>query len=88
MHPQIRQASSGHCPICGMSLIPEITSKSFSQDPEYFDIHLRFWISFVGTFAIIILELSKIRLAAMGQLVLSFPVIIYGAQPLNADGNH
>ena len=33
MHPQIRMAQPGKCPICGMELIPLATSSAYSIDP-------------------------------------------------------
>jgi Cu(I)/Ag(I) efflux system membrane fusion protein len=34
MHPQIRMAEPGKCPICGMDLIPLVQSSSSSIDPD------------------------------------------------------
>ena len=35
MHSEIRQKQPGNCPICGMTLEPEIASKEVSDNPEY-----------------------------------------------------
>src|SRR5439155_19379077 len=34
MHPQIRQAGPGFCPICGMALEPELASAGAAPAPE------------------------------------------------------
>ncbi len=49
MHPQIRQAGPGSCPICGMSLEPEIPA--VTEDSSELDhVRRRFWIA--ATFSI------------------------------------
>ena len=47
MHPEIRQAGPGSCPICGMALEPETFSLDTGPDPEYIDIRRRFRVSAV-----------------------------------------
>src|SRR4051794_14708573 len=37
MHPQIRQAGPGSCPICGMALEPEVASPDAPPNPELAD---------------------------------------------------
>src|SRR5579871_812037 len=34
MHPEIRQAGPGHCPICGMALEPVLATAESGPDPE------------------------------------------------------
>src|SRR5690242_19667646 len=43
MHPEIRQAGPGSCPICGMALDPEIVSLDAAPDPELADMTRRIW---------------------------------------------
>jgi len=43
MHPQIRQAGPGNCPICGMALEPEMPSLEEEKNPELEDFTRRFW---------------------------------------------
>ncbi|MGC8020867.1 heavy metal-binding domain-containing protein, partial [Salmonella enterica] len=45
MHPQVRQASPGNCPICGMSLEPLLPSEQEEDDPELRDFQRRFWLT-------------------------------------------
>lgn len=44
MHPQIRQAGPGHCPICGMALEPEMPTE-VEDDRELRQIQRKFWIA-------------------------------------------
>src|SRR5512135_3741646 len=44
MHPQIRQAGPGACPICGMALEPEMPTTDVGPNPELADMSRRFWI--------------------------------------------
>src|SRR5689334_21677985 len=44
MHPEIRQAGPGSCPICGMALEPEVASLDAGPNPELADMTRRFWI--------------------------------------------
>src|SRR5690606_6539646 len=49
MHPEIRQAGPGACPICGMALEPVLPSAADGPDPELIDMTRRFWIGLVLT---------------------------------------
>src|SRR4051812_16455858 len=44
MHPEIRQAGPGSCPICGMALEPEVASLETGPNPELADMTRRFWV--------------------------------------------
>ena len=44
MHPQVRQAGPGNCPICGMTLEPETVTADSGPSPELIDMTRRFWI--------------------------------------------
>src|SRR5581483_11821688 len=44
MHPEIRQAGPGSCPICGMALEPDVVSLDAAPNPELADMSRRFWI--------------------------------------------
>ena len=45
MHPQIRQVGPGNCPICGMSLEPEMPTTSTGPSVELTDMTRRFWVA-------------------------------------------
>ena len=44
MHPQIRQAGPGACPICGMALEPELVTATAKPNAELADMTRRMWI--------------------------------------------
>src|SRR5208337_3002830 len=44
MHPEIRQAGPGACPICGMALAPEMATAAEGPNPELVDMTRRFWV--------------------------------------------
>ena len=58
MHPEIRQAGPGACPICGMALEPELASADSSPNPELADMTRRFWIGLVLSLPILALEMG------------------------------
>src|SRR5439155_19309526 len=49
MHPQIRQAGPGFCPICGMALEPEVASAEAAPNPELAAMTRRFWVGLLVT---------------------------------------
>ena len=42
MHPEIRQTGPGNCPICGMTLEPDVASADSGPNPELADMTRRF----------------------------------------------
>jgi P-type Cu+ transporter len=58
MHPQIRQAGPGACPICGMALEPELVSAEAAPNPELADMTRRFWVGLVLTLPVLALEMG------------------------------
>ena len=58
MHPQIRQAGPGACPICGMALEPEIASAASGESAELTDMRRRFWISLALAVPVFALEMG------------------------------
>ena len=93
MHPEIRQAGSGSCPICGMALEPEQVTLDDKPDPEYLDMRRRFWISAAFTIPLFLYAMAEMfpgnplaetvpaDLAQWLQLALATPVVIWGAFP-------
>jgi Cu2+-exporting ATPase len=47
MHPQIRQAGPGNCPICGMALEPVAPTLAETGSPELASMTRRFWTALV-----------------------------------------
>jgi P-type Cu+ transporter len=93
MHPQIRQAGPGACPICGMALEPlEVTAEAEPND-ELADMTRRFWIGLVLTLPILVLEMGG-HVPALGlhsivpstlstwvQFALGTPVVLWAGWP-------
>jgi len=57
MHPEIRQAGPGHCPICGMALEPVLAAAE-AANPELIDMTRRFWTGLVLTTPVVALEMG------------------------------
>jgi Cu+-exporting ATPase len=58
MHPQIRQAGPGACPICGMALEPELVTADTGPNPELADMTRRFWIGLALAVPVVVLEMG------------------------------
>ncbi len=93
MHPQIRQAGPGNCPICGMALEP-VDATLEEENVELARMTRRFGVSVALTLPIAILAMSEFvpglheRIAdALGpwfariQFVLATPVVLWGGWP-------
>ncbi|HZZ30571.1 MAG TPA: copper-translocating P-type ATPase [Phenylobacterium sp.] len=96
MHPQIRQAGPGHCPICGMTLDPETVAADAAPNAELADMTRRFWIALALTVPVFVLEMgghvmdlhALIAPAVSGwvQFVLATPVVAWAGAPFFARG--
>ena len=58
MHPQIRQAGPGNCPICGMALEPVLATAETGDSPELRDMSRRFWGGLALTAPVFALEMG------------------------------
>jgi len=88
MHPEIRQAGPGSCPICGMALEPEIVSLDDTPNPELVDMKRRFLVALVLTIPVLFLEmiphvtginLVDPRYNGPLQFILATPVVLWAA---------
>jgi Cu+-exporting ATPase len=96
MHPQIRQAGPGSCPICGMGLEPELVSVNDQLNPELVDMTRRFWIGLALASPAVVLEMGGHLMAGHGwveptisnwiQLVLATPVVLWAGWPFFVRG--
>ncbi|WP_406851412.1 copper-translocating P-type ATPase [Herbaspirillum huttiense] len=93
MHPQVRQASPGNCPICGMSLEPLLPSEQEEDDPELRDFQRRFWLTLPLTVLVTVLAMAGGRLFPHGligqswiELALGTPVVLYAGWPFLTRG--
>ncbi|WP_245271772.1 copper-translocating P-type ATPase [Rhizobium sp. IBUN] len=91
MHPQIRQPGPGNCPICGMTLEPELVTADTGPSAELIDMQRRFWIGLVLSLPVLALEMGghltnlHMLLGAQTsnwvQMVLATPVVLWAGWP-------
>lgn len=91
MHPQIRQAQPGNCPICGMALEPETPSAEAGPSAELLDMRRRFRVGLALTLPVLLLEMGGhltnlhlwlgSRTSNWAQLVLATPVVLWAGWP-------
>ena len=88
MHPEIRQAGPGTCPICGMALEPEMPSLEDEDNPELRDFSHRFWWTLPLTLIVLVLAMFGHRFSGLSitartwvELVLTTPVVLWAGWP-------
>ncbi len=91
MHQQIRQLGPGNCPICGMTLEPEVVTADTGPSAELVDMLRRFWIGLVLTLPVLALEMGGHltnlhmllgpQMSNWIQLVLATPVVLWAGAP-------
>ncbi|MBK6766490.1 MAG: heavy metal translocating P-type ATPase [bacterium] len=99
MHPEVRQAGPGSCPICGMALEPLVATLSeLESNSELEDMTRRFWISSVLSLMVMGLAMwgMGIHSVLLGSLpissllwlqaLLATPVVIWGGWPFFVRG--
>ena len=96
MHPEIRQAGPGSCPICGMALEPVVATAEAGPNPELADMTRRFWIGAALSIPVVALEMGGEALGIserLGwqlsnwlQLVFATPVVLWGGWPFFVRG--
>lgn len=89
MHPEIRQAGPGSCPICGMALEPEFATAESAPNAELADMTRRLGIGIALALPVVALEMGA-HIAGphkwLGhsnwlQLVLATPVVLWAGWP-------
>ncbi len=91
MHPEIVRAEPGDCPICGMSLEPQVPTLESAVDPELEVMRRRFVICAILTLPVVLIAMGGM-LAGVGSLLppdigrgiemtLASPVVIWGGWP-------
>jgi Cu+-exporting ATPase len=98
MHPEIRQAGPGSCPICGMALEPVLATADTGPSRELTDMMRRFWVGLALSLPVVVLEMSSHLSGithAIGrqtsnwiQLGLATPVVLWAGWPFFARGWH
>ncbi len=96
MHPEIRQAGPGSCPICGMALEPLMVTADPGSNDELIDMTRRFWIGLVLSLPVLALEMGS-HLTGLYhilsrntsnwlQLALATPVVLWAGWPFFVRG--
>ena len=98
MHPEIRQAGPGSCPICGMALEPVLPSAETGPNPELVDMTRRFWIGLALALPVFVLEMGShlvdlhhalglsMTTSSWIQFALATPVVLWAGAPFFARG--
>jgi P-type Cu+ transporter len=96
MHPQIRQVGPGNCPICGMTLEPELVTLDDRPNPELTDMTRRFWVGLALALPVVVLEMGGHLVGSHGwvdptlsnwiQLVFATPVVLWAGWPFFVRG--
>ncbi|WP_228703012.1 copper-transporting P-type ATPase [Marinobacter gelidimuriae] len=99
MHPQVRQAKPGACPLCGMGLeVESATLGDEGPNPELVDFTRRFWVALVFAIPLLILTMAPFvgimairdffgeRMSQWIELVLATPVILWSGWPFFTRG--
>ena len=98
MHPQIRQAGPGSCPICGMTLEPVNDAEDSGPSPELIDMTRRFWIGTALAVPTVVLEMGahfsglnlhryvSPQISVWVQFLLATPVVLWAGWPFFARG--
>jgi heavy metal translocating P-type ATPase len=96
MHPQIRQVGPGHCPICGMTLEPLVSTAEPESSAELVDMTRRFWIGLVLAVPVLILEMGghfldlhryiPPHISNWAQFALASPVVLWAGWPFFVRG--
>ena len=93
MHPQIRQAAPGNCPVCGMTLEPVKATAEPGEKRELMAMTRRFWVGLVLALPVFILEMGghipglglhhlvAPRISIWIQFALSTPVVLWAGWP-------
>ena len=88
MHPEIRQAGPGTCPICGMALEPEMPSLEEEDNPELRDFTRRFWWTLPLTLIVFALAMFGHRFHGLDagvrtwiEFALTTPVVLWAGWP-------
>jgi Cu+-exporting ATPase len=98
MHPQIRQAAPGNCPICGMALEPMVATEDAGLGGELADMTRRLWIGAALAVPVLVLEMGahfpgsnlhhyvSPQASIWIEFVFSTPVVLWAGWPFFARG--
>jgi P-type Cu+ transporter len=88
MHPQIRRSAPGNCPICGMTLEPEMPSVEEERNPELESFTRRFWWTLPLSIIGVVIAMGGHRWMLMAPTAMSWlefalatPVVLWAGWP-------
>ncbi len=91
MHPEIRQAGPGSCPICGMALEPVNVTAEQVENSELDAMTRRFWIGLILSLPVVALEMGGhltglnhwlgVQTSNYIQFLLATPVVLWAGWP-------
>jgi Cu+-exporting ATPase len=92
MHPQIVRDAPGHCPICGMALVP-IAGTGEADNAEQRDLTRRFWVGAVLSVPLVLLAMAPMagitepfglapRARGWVELLLGTPAVLWVGWPI------
>ncbi|MEJ0010361.1 MAG: copper-translocating P-type ATPase [Alphaproteobacteria bacterium] len=70
MHPQVRQAGPGNCPICGMTLEPERATAGDGPDDELRSMTRRFWIAAALAVPLLLVNMGAHLIGGLHELLM------------------
>ena len=81
MHPEVRRAGPGDCPICGMALEP-LAPVASDANPELADMKRRLWVSAALTLPVVVLAMAKMDgpWVPWLQAILAGIVVMWGGE--------
>lgn len=96
MHPQVRHAAPGSCPICGMALEPVLATGTPGESVELHDMTRRFWGGLLLSLPVLALEMGGHLLdikhlvgtqtSNLIQMLLGTPVVLWAGWPFFVRG--
>src|SRR5216684_3283652 len=96
MHPDYHQIGPGNCPICGMTLEPEVVTQDSPPNPELADMTRRFRVGLLLALPVLVLEMGGHLVGSDGwvdqtlsnwiQLVFATPVVLWAGWPFFVRG--
>lgn len=89
MHPQITQQTPGSCSICGMALEQSGGTLETTENAEYKNMRLRFWIGLsltIPLFLFTLLQIPFFGYSSWMQAALATPVVLWSGWPFFVKG--
>ncbi|HVV52736.1 MAG TPA: HAD-IC family P-type ATPase, partial [Polyangia bacterium] len=82
MHPEVRSARPGACPLCGLALEPRLPVAGAAANPELADLSRRFWVSAALTVPVVALAMAGVDgvWVAWAQALLAGVVVAWGGR--------